>query len=122
MPNNRILLVDDEPLIINFVAIKLKSEGFEVACAENGEDALGMVKTVKPDLILLDILMPKIDGLEMLRELRKFSKVPVIVISAKSEVSRQVIEMGANGFIAKPFDPDVLIARIKSVLKPVYTN
>ena len=114
----RVLLVDDEERIVNFLALKLKVSGYEVVCASNGEKGLELAQSAKPDLILLDIIMPGIDGIEVLRRVRKFSRVPVIILSAKERVMDEVMALGANGFISKPFNPDDLIAKVKLVLAP----
>ena len=114
----RVLLIDDEERIVNFLALKLKVSGYEVVCAAEGEKGLELAKTTEPDIILLDIIMPGIDGLEVLRRLRRFSNMPVIVISAKEHISEDVLELGANGFMSKPFNPDDLISKVKTLLQP----
>ncbi len=115
----RILLVDDEERIVNFLALKLKVSGYDVVCAHDGETGLELARSSKPDLMLLDIIMPGIDGIEVLKRLRKFSDMPVLVLSAKERVSDEALALGANGFISKPFNPDDLVARIKNVFRPV---
>jgi DNA-binding response OmpR family regulator len=114
----RVLLIDDEERIVNFVALKLKVSGYDVVCASSGEKGLELAESAKPDILLLDVIMPGIDGIEVLRRLRKFSSVPVIVLSAKERVMDEVMALGANGFISKPFNPDDLVARVKLVLEP----
>jgi DNA-binding response OmpR family regulator len=113
----RVLLIDDEERIVNFLALKLKVSGYEVVCAAEGEKGLELAKTTAPDIMLLDIIMPGIDGLEVLRRLRRFSNMPVIVISAKEHISEEVLELGANGFMSKPFNPDELITKVKTLLQ-----
>ena len=114
----RVLLIDDEERIVNFLALKLKVSGYEVVCAAEGEKGLELAKTTEPDIMLLDIIMPGIDGLEVLRRLRQFSNMPVIVLSAKERISEEVMELGANGFMSKPFNPDDLITKVKTLLQP----
>ncbi len=112
----RILLIDDEERIVNFLALKLKVSGYDVVCARDGEKGLKIARTNAPDLILLDIIMPGIDGLEVLRRLRQFSDLPVIILSAKEHIAEEVLSLGANSYMSKPFSPDDLIARIKLIL------
>jgi len=114
----RVLLIDDEERIVNFLALKLKVSGYEVVCAAEGEKGLELAKTIAPDIMLLDIIMPGIDGLEVLRRLRQFSNMPVIVLSAKERIAEEVLELGANGFMSKPFNPDDLITKVKTLLQP----
>jgi len=118
----RVLLVDDEDRIVNFLALKLKVSGYQVVCANDGEKGLELARSANPDIMLLDIIMPGIDGLEVLRRLRKFSDVPVIVLSAKERISEEVFALGANGFMSKPFSPDDLISKVKALLQPTYSN
>ncbi len=112
----RILLIDDEERIVNFLALKLKVSGYDVVCSRDGEKGLEIAKTADHDLMLLDIIMPGIDGLEVLRRLRQFSDMPVIVLSAKERVVDEVLALGANSYMSKPFNPDDLIAKIKLLL------
>ena len=114
----RVLLIDDEDRIVNFLALKLKISGYEVICAGDGEKGLELAKTTDPDIMLLDVIMPGIDGIEVLRRLRQFSDMPVIVLSAKERIYEEVIALGANGFMSKPFNPDDLLAKIKTILQP----
>lgn len=114
----RVLLVDDEDRIVNFLALKLKVSGYQVVCASDGEKGLELARTCKPDIMLLDVIMPGIDGLEVLRRLRKFSDVPVIILSAKERISEEVFALGANAFMSKPFNPDDLISKVKMLLNP----
>ncbi len=111
-----ILLIDDEERIVNFLALKLKVSGYEVGCARSGEKGLEIARNDAPDLVLLDIIMPGIDGLEVLRRLRRFSDIPVIILSAKEHAAEDVLALGANSYMSKPFNPDDLIAKIKLLL------
>ena len=115
----RILLVDDEPRILDSVRMNLELEGFEVYEANSGAEALDKLRDVLPDLVVLDVMMPGLDGFETLRELRRFSTVPVIMLTVKADerdVSRG-LELGADDYVAKPFSQLVLLARIKAVLR-----
>ena len=116
-----ILVVDDEKRILNFLRTKLKASGYEVLTAASGMEALEQVQAQEPDLILLDILMPKMDGFETLKSLRSFSATPVIVLSAKgSDIDKiKGLGLGADDYIPKPFNPDELIARIEAVKRRI---
>ncbi len=113
----RILVVDDEERIINFLTSKLKASGYEVLTASNGVEGLEQAQAQEPDLIVLDLLMPKMDGLEMLKELRSFSTVPVIILTAKGSDADRIkgLQLGADDYLPKPFNPDELVARIEAV-------
>jgi two-component system KDP operon response regulator KdpE len=116
-----ILVVDDEKRILNFLRTKLKASGYEVLTAASGIEALEQVQAQEPDLILLDILMPKMDGFETLKNLRSFSATPVIILSAKgSDIDKiKGLGLGADDYIPKPFNPDELIARIEAVKRRI---
>ena len=113
----RILVVDDEVRILNFLSSKLKASGYEVLTAGNGLEGLEQAQAQEPDLIVLDLLMPKMDGLEMLKELRSFSAVPVIILTAKDADADKIkgLQLGADDYLPKPFNPDELVARIEAV-------
>jgi DNA-binding response OmpR family regulator len=112
-----ILVVDDEQRILNFLSSKLRASGYEVLTASNGTEALEQVQAQEPDLVVLDVMMPKMDGFETLKDLRTFSSVPVIILSAKGSNADKVkgLDLGADDYLAKPFSPDELIARIEAV-------
>jgi two-component system KDP operon response regulator KdpE len=112
-----ILIVDDEPRIVNFLRSKLKASGYEVLTASNGLEGLEQAQTQEVDLIVLDLLMPKMDGLEMLKELRSFSTVPVIILTAKGADTDRIkgLQLGADDYLPKPFNPDELVARIEAI-------
>src|SRR5271157_1981191 len=116
-PKFSILLVDDEERIRNFLNIKLKLMGYGVTLARNGVEALEQVREQEPDLVVLDVMMPKKDGFETLKELRTFSPVPVIMLSARGDDSDRIkgLGLGADDYIAKPFNPDELVARIEAI-------
>jgi two-component system KDP operon response regulator KdpE len=114
-----ILVVDDEKRMIDFIRMNLEIEGFQVFEATNGVDALDMVRKHILDLIILDVMMPQLDGFEMLRMLREFSNVPVIMLTAKGEESDKVrgLELGADDYVTKPFGARELVSRVKAVLR-----
>jgi two-component system, OmpR family, KDP operon response regulator KdpE len=115
----RLLVVDDEARILNFLRSNLATLGYEVVTANNGLEALKQFHAVHPDLILLDILMPKMNGLDVLKEIRSFSKVPVIFLSARGNVPDKMagLDLGADDYITKPFSPDELVSRIEAVMR-----
>jgi len=117
MKRFRILAVDDDQRIINFLRSKLRASGYEVLTANNGLEGLEQAQAQEPDLIVLDLLMPKMDGLEMLQELRSFSVVPVIILTAKGADADRIkgLQLGADDYLPKPFNPDELVARIEAV-------
>jgi two-component system KDP operon response regulator KdpE len=112
-----VLVVDDHPKVLTFVEIDLKLRGFEVVSTCSGKAALELVSSVKPDIVLLDMVMPGMDGFEVLRELRTFSDLPVIAFSASPGNQDQALGAGANDFMHKPFDPDDMVRRIKALVK-----
>jgi DNA-binding response OmpR family regulator len=118
----RVLVIDDEPGVIRFVKINLALAGYEVITATSGEEALPLVESMKPDIMLLDILMTPISGFDILVELRMFSQLPVIVFTARNDIGNMAMKEGANGFIAKPFKPDELIGKIREILNKKRTK
>lgn len=121
MSKNKLLVVDDEIHILELLKYNLESNGFEVVEAENGEDALSIIKSTKINGVILDLMLPGIDGLEVLRQIRQSEQkdLPVIMLTAKNEEIDAVIglEMGADDYIGKPFRTRELISRVKSVLR-----
>ena len=117
MKRFRILVVEDEERILNFLRSKLKASGYEVLTASNGIEGLEQTQAQEPDLVVLDVLMPKMNGFEMLKELRSFSAVPVIILTAKgTDVDRiKGLQLGADDYLPKPFNPDELVARIEAI-------
>ena len=113
----RVLIVDDEPRILKFLNIKLRASGYEVITANSGQEALSQVQAQDPDLIVLDVLMPGMDGFETLKQIRAFSSVPVIILSAREANIDKIkgLKLGADDYLAKPFNPDELVARIEAV-------
>lgn len=113
----RVLIVDDEPRIVKFLQVKLKSSGYEVLSAGSGKEALELVQAQEPDIVVLDIVMPGMDGLETLKQIRTVSGVPVIILSARRENAEKIkgLKLGADDYLAKPFSPDELVARIEAI-------
>jgi DNA-binding response OmpR family regulator len=112
----RVLIVDDEPAILRVLGIKLKISGYEVVMAHGGREALDLIESTLPDIVLLDVVMPGMDGFEVLGKLRMSSYLPVIALSARPENARVAIELGADDFLAKPFDIDDMVRRISRLL------
>lgn len=119
MDNQKILIVDDDPNICELLRMYLNKDGFDTAIASDGEQAIDLVLKYKPDLILLDIMMPRLDGWQVCREVRKTSEVPIIMLTAKGEIFDKILglELGADDYISKPFDTKEVLARIKAVLR-----
>lgn len=122
MESPRILLVDDEPDILEFLGYNLRREGFEVQTASQGREALTLARSFKPHLVLLDVMMPEMDGIETCEEMRKIPELQSMVIAfltARGEDYSQIagFEAGADDYIAKPIKPKVLVSRVKALLK-----
>ena len=119
--SHRILVVDDEPSVTDLLAYNLRKALYEVQVAADGRAALQFVREFHPDLILLDLMIPEVDGLDVCRELRKSSNVPIIMITALGEETDRVVglELGADDYVTKPFSVRELMARIKAVLRRV---
>jgi two-component system KDP operon response regulator KdpE len=118
-PRRRVLIVDDEPRLLDSVRMNLEVDGFEVFEAHNGAEALERIRKLLPDIVVMDVMMPIMDGFETLRELRSFTAVPVIMLTVKAD-DRDVVtglELGADDYVAKPFSQRVLLSRIKAVLR-----
>ncbi len=118
-PEKKILVVDDEPRMVQFISMNLKLEGFLVTTAYNGYEALEKVSREMPDLAVLDIMMPDMDGFETLKKIREISSVPVIFLSVKNAPTDRIkgLDLGADDYLTKPFEPLELISRIKAVLR-----
>jgi len=116
---NTILVVDDEELVHDLLRLYLEKEGFRVIEAWDGEDALKKLRNASPDLIILDLMLPKMDGWAVCREIRKNMTIPIIMLTAKGEEFDRVLglEMGADDYVCKPFSPVELVARVKAVLR-----
>jgi DNA-binding response OmpR family regulator len=119
MPNERVLVVDDDPLIVRLVRMHLDKAGYKVLVAMDGEQAIDVCATELPDLVILDLMLPKKDGYEVCRAIREFSLVPVVMLSAKGEQVDKLrgFEMGADDYLTKPFAPAELLARVQAVLR-----
>lgn len=121
--DRRILVVEDEERMVRFIRLNLEYDGFQVSEALNGVEAINKIRNVLPDIILLDVMLPDIDGFEFLRMIREISTVPVIMLTAKGEEDDRVrgLEMGADDYITKPFSPRELVSRVKAVLRRTET-
>ena len=119
MSDTKILVVDDDPNISDLLKMYFENEGYEVKLAADGAEGLNFFKMYEPDLVLLDIMLPKKDGWQVCREIREISSKPVIMVTAKGEVFDKVLglELGADDFVTKPFDMKELSARVKAVLR-----
>lgn len=119
MEKKHILMVDDDPMILRFISANLRARGYEVTTAADGESALQMAKEISPDLVILDVLMPGIDGFEVCRRLREWSGVPILVLTAIGETHArwQLLQLGASDYMAKPFDIAELLRRVRRLLE-----
>jgi len=115
----KILIVDDEESIVQLIHYNLTSAGFETITAGDGRLALQRALTEKPDLMVLDVMLPEMDGFDVVRELRKVSRIPVLMLTARSEELDKVLalEMGADDYLSKPFSPREMVARVKAILR-----
>lgn len=117
--NRRILVVDDEERMVRFIRLNLEHDGFRVTEAFKGTEALDKLRSTLPDLVLLDVMLPDIDGFEVLRMIREVSTIPVIMLTAKGEEDDRVkgLELGADDYVTKPFSPRELVSRVRAVLR-----
>jgi two-component system alkaline phosphatase synthesis response regulator PhoP len=124
MPRPRILVIDDEPSILNLITAYLKQENYEVYTAKDGVSGLQAARVHKPDLIVLDIMLPGMDGIELLTLLRRESDVYVIMLTAKTEETDKIVglSVGADDYVTKPFSPRELVARIKAALRRLHSE
>ncbi len=115
----RVLVVDDEPMVTEVVERYLRKEGYDVACAADGAEGLRLAQEWSPNLIVLDLMLPVMDGLEVCRRIRQDSRVPIIMLTAKAEETDRIVglELGADDYMVKPFSPRELAARVKTVLR-----
>lgn len=120
----KVLVVDDEKLIVKGIRFSLEQEGMEVDCAYDGEEAVEKAKENKYDIILLDLMLPKMDGLEVCQQIREFSNVPIVMLTAKGEDMDKILglDYGADDYITKPFNIKEVILRINNLLKRAYDN
>ena len=124
MENAKILIVDDDSNICELIRLYLEKNHFSTVIANDGQQALKLVDEEKPDLVLLDVMMPRLDGWQVCREMRKTLQTPIIMLTAKGEVFDKVLglELGADDYITKPFDTKELVARVKAVLRRTVQN
>lgn len=124
MANEKILVVDDDVNICELLRLYLTKEGYQVTIANDGEEGLDKFNQVKPDMVLLDVMMPRMDGLEVCRRIRKLGNTPVMMLTAKGETFDKVLglELGADDYMVKPFDAKEVVARIKAVLRRCQTS
>lgn len=122
--SRKVLVVDDEKLIVKGIRFNLEQDGMEVDCAYDGEEAVEKAKENKYDIILLDLMLPKMDGLEVCQQIREFSNVPIVMLTAKGEDMDKILglDYGADDYITKPFNIKEVILRIHNVLKRVYKD
>lgn len=115
----QILVVDDETRYLHLIKVNLETGGYDVKCASNGEEALDMMSSNNPDLVILDIMMPKLDGFTTCERIRQFSNVPIIMLTAKGEEQDRVkgLNVGADDYVVKPFSATELVARVRAVLR-----
>ena len=111
-----VLIVDDDERILRFLGLKLKVTGYDVITATNGHEGLELAESASPDIMVLDLIMPVIDGFEVLRRLRSGSNPPIIVLTARADACEEALSLGASDFMAKPFNPDELVKRIQALL------
>ncbi len=116
---NRILVVDDEPNYRRLLEVNLAPEGFEIITASNGEEALELVSSKRPDLVILDVMMPVLDGITTCERIRQFSNVPIIMVTAKGEETDRVrgLNIGADDYIVKPYSATELVARVRAIFR-----
>jgi DNA-binding response OmpR family regulator len=119
MSSEKVLVVDDEEHILELARLYLSREGYQVESVADGAQAVARFAQVKPDLVVLDIMLPGVDGLTICREIRKLSQVPIIMLSARDEITDKVVglELGADDYLTKPFHPQELVARAKALLR-----
>ncbi|OON99868.1 MAG: DNA-binding response regulator [Epulopiscium sp. Nele67-Bin004] len=124
MNKAKVLIVDDDQNISELIELYLQKEGYDTTQAFTGREGVELFSTYAPDLVLLDIMLPEMDGYDVCKEIRKMSKAPIIMLTAKGDVFDRVLglELGADDYLIKPFDPRELIARVKAVLRRVTTE
>lgn len=117
--NSKILIVDDEKNIVELIRLYLEKEGFKTVCAYDGDEAMSLFRQHNPSMVLLDIMLPGMDGWQVCKEIRKSSETPIIMLTAKSDTFDKVLglELGADDYITKPFEAKELLARVKAVLR-----
>ena len=121
---NKVLVVDDEKLIVKGLKFSLEQDGMQVECAYDGEEALECARKNSYDMILLDIMLPKMDGMEVCQQIREFSDVPIIMLTARSDERDELLgfDLGVDEYISKPFSPKILVARVEAILRRTGQN
>lgn len=124
MNSNKVLIVDDDAHIAELIRLYIEKDGFSAEVASNGKDALKRFKEEAPSIVILDIMMPEMDGWQVCREIRRVSNIPIIMLTAKGETFDKVLglELGADDYMVKPFEPKELVARVKAVLRRFETK
>lgn len=119
MSNNKVLIVDDDAHISELIKVYFENDGFSTVVANNGKKAVELFKAEAPSIVILDVMMPEMDGWQVCREIRRVSNIPIIMLTAKGETFDKVLglELGADDYMVKPFEPKELIARVKAVLR-----
>ncbi len=119
MSNNKVLIVDDDENIVELIKLYFEKDGFDTATANDGKKAVELFKSEAPSIVILDVMMPEMDGWQVCREIRRVSNIPIIMLTAKGETFDKVLglELGADDYMVKPFEPKELIARVKAVLR-----
>ena len=119
MPNNKVLIADDDAHIAELIKLYFEKDGFTTVVADNGKKAVELFKSEAPSIVILDVMMPEMDGWQVCREIRRVSNIPIIMLTAKGETFDKVLglELGADDYMVKPFEPKELIARVKAVLR-----
>ncbi|MCI8404855.1 MAG: response regulator transcription factor [Clostridia bacterium] len=119
MTNNKVLIVDDDENIVELIKLYFEKDSFDTAAANNGKKAVELFKSEAPSIVILDVMMPEMDGWQVCREIRRISNIPIIMLTAKGETFDKVLglELGADDYMVKPFEPKELIARVKAVLR-----
>jgi DNA-binding response OmpR family regulator len=114
-----ILVVDDEPLYIQLIKVNLETEGYQVITGRDGEEAVEITASKKPDLVIMDVMMPRLDGISACERIRQFSNLPIIILTAKGEEHDRVrgLDVGADDYVVKPFSATELVARVRAVLR-----
>ena len=115
----RVLVVDDEKLIVKGIRFSLEQDGMEVDCAYDGEEAVELAKKTEYDIVLLDVMLPKLDGYEVCQAIREFSDMPIIMLTARGDERDELLgfELGVDEYISKPFSPKILVARVEAILR-----
>ena len=124
MNANKVLIVDDDAHIVELIRLYVEKDGFTTVIANNGKEALQKFKEEAPSIVLLDIMMPEMDGWQVCREIRRISNIPIIMLTAKGDTFDKVLglELGADDYMVKPFEPKELVARLKAVLRRFETK